>query len=384
MAAHDYYKILGVSKSVSSDELKKAYRKLAMKYHPDKNPDDKESEHKFKEISSAYEILSDKEKRAAYDSMGHAAFESGGAGAGAGRGQGGFDFNFSSGGGFADIFEEVFGEAMGGRRGSRATHRGSDLQYNLQVSLEEAYKGINKSILVATGVTCEPCDGSGAEKGSSPAACGTCNGRGKIRAQQGFFTIERTCPKCQGMGQYIEDPCHSCNGMGKVRQDRTLGVAIPAGIEDGTRIRLAGQGEAGLRGGPSGDLYVFIEIIPHRLFKREGANIHCRAPISMITATLGGSIEVPSIDGKRARVTIPAGTQTGKQFRLKGKGMSILRRSSHGDMYVHTMVETPVHLTKKQKEILKEFEASDTKGKTSPESEGFFAKVRDVWDNLQE
>ena len=381
MTKRDYYKVLGVSKSVSADELKKAYRKLAMKYHPDKNPDDKEAEKKFKELSEAYDVLQDKDKRAAYDHMGHAAFEHGGGA----RGRGGFDFNFRAGtGGFADIFEEVFSEFMGGQRGPSPRQRGSDLQYNLAINLEAAFKGIKKSIRISTGVACTECNGSGAEKDSSPATCDTCHGRGKVRAQQGFFTVERTCPKCHGAGQYIEHPCRSCNGLGKVRKDKTLEVDIPPGIEEGTRIRIAGAGEAGTRGGPSGDLYVFVEVDPHPLFQRESAHIHCRAPISMITAALGGSIEVLTIDGKLAQVTIPSGTQNGRQFRLKGKGMTILRRSGRGDMYVHTMVETPVNLTKKQKELLKEFESSDKKGHTSPESEGFFRKVKDFWDKLQD
>lgn len=382
MAKRDYYEVLGVAKSASADELKKAYRKLAMKLHPDKNPGDKESEQKFKELNEAYEILSDADKRAAYDRMGHAAFEQGGGGFGGfgGRHAGGFEFN--AGGGFSDIFEEIFGDFMGGGRGQRAHQRGNDLQYNMSVTLEEAYSGVKKSITVAMGVECGTCHGSGAEKGSSPVTCTTCHGRGKVRAQQGFFTVERTCSTCQGTGQIIENPCKTCKGMGRVNERKTLNISVPAGVETGTRIRLSGEGEAGVRGAPAGDLYVVVEVQPHPLFEREDANIHCRVPISMVTAALGGNIEVPTIDGSKVRVTIPAGTQSGKIFRLGSKGMSILRRSNRGDMFVHAFVETPVHLTKKQKDLLKEFAESDKKGQTSPESEGFFSRVKDFWDKL--
>jgi len=383
MAKRDYYEVLGVSKSASADELKKAYRKLAMKLHPDKNPGDKESEHKFKELNEAYEALSDANKRAAYDRMGHAAFEQGGGG-GAGFGQrghpGGFEFNA---GGFSDIFEEMFGDFMGGGgRGGRAHQRGNDLQYNMSVTLEEAYAGVKKSITVTMGVPCGTCHGSGAEKGSTPTTCPTCHGRGKVRAQQGFFTVERTCNTCQGTGQIIENPCKTCHGLGRVNDKKTLNITVPAGVETGTRIRLSGEGESGIRGAPAGDLYVQIEVKPHAIFEREDANIHCRVPIAMVTAALGGSIEVPTIDGSKVRVTIPAGTQSAKIFRLGSKGMSILRRSNRGDMFVHAAVETPVHLSKKQKELLKEFGESDTKGQTSPESQGFFSRVKDFWDNL--
>ena len=378
MAKRDFYEILGVSKSASADEIKKAYRKLAMKHHPDQNPDDHTAENKFKEVNEAYEILKDPQKRAAYDQMGHAAFDQ----MGGGRAQGGFHQGFGQGGpgGFSDIFEEIFGDFMGGGgaqgRGPRANHRGSDVQYNASVSLEDAFNGAQKEVVLNTSSPCDICNGSGASKGSSPKTCTTCNGHGKVRSQQGFFTVERTCPGCGGLGQIIENPCGGCAGTGRVRKNRKIKVSIPAGVEDGTRIRLSGEGEAGIRGAPPGDLYIFVEVKPHQLFNREGADIYCKVPLNIITAALGGSIEVPTIDGHKAKVTIPAGTQSGSKFRLKDKGMSILRRSNRGDMYIDVAVETPVNLTKKQKELLQEFSESDKNGKTSPESEGFFKKVK--------
>lgn len=376
MASHDYYEILGVARGADAETLKRAYRKLAMQYHPDRNPGDKAAEAKFKEINEAYEVLRDPDKRAAYDRFGHEAF-SGGNGAGGFR-PGGFDFNFAS--SFADIFDEMFGE-MRARRG-QATQRGADLRYNMTITLEEAYRGKQATIKVPTSVQCEGCGGSGAEGGAPPVACATCQGLGRVRAQQGFFTIERTCPTCQGAGQVIRDPCKLCGGLGRVHREKTLAVNIPAGVEDGTRIRLAGEGEAGLRGGPTGDLYIFLSVEPHRVFQRDGANIYCRVPIPMVTAALGGTIEVPTLDGSRAKVTIPAGCQTGQQFRLRGKGMSILNSRSFGDMYVETLVETPTNLTKKQQELLREFEAAG-RGH-NPQSEGFFAKVKELWDDLTE
>ena len=386
MAKGDYYDILGVSKDASADELKKAYRKLAMKYHPDRNPDDKEAETKFKEAGEAYDVLKDEQKRAAYDRFGHAAFEGGMGGGGGGAGAQGF-----GGGGFADIFDEMFGDFMGGggRRpggggagpGGGAA-RGADLRLNLEITLEEAFEGKKAQIHVPTAVGCETCNGSGAEPGSSPTSCPSCNGRGRVRSQSGFFTIERTCPRCGGRGQVIENPCHDCNGQGRVQRDQTLAVQIPAGVEDGTPIRLSGKGEAGMRGGPTGDLYVFISVKPHAFFKRDGAHLFCEAPIPMTTAALGGSIEVPVIDGKRARVTIPAGTQNEHSFRLRGKGMSVLRSQARGDLYVQVRVETPVNLSKRQKELLEEF-AKEAEGKSnSPESEGFFTKVKELWKGL--
>lgn len=386
MSQEDFYKTLGVSKTASADDIKKAYRKLAMQYHPDKNKGDKEAERKFKEISAAYEILSDQDKRAAYDRMGHAAFNSGGH---PGAGGGGFHgFHGGGAGSFSDIFEEMFGDFMGGGgpRGHRTSQRGGDLQYSMQITLEEAYTGIKKTIVVPTNISCDECEGSGAAKGSSAKTCQTCAGHGKVRAQQGFFTVERTCPTCRGIGKFIDKPCAPCSGTGRREQKRKLNVSIPAGIEDGSRIRLAGEGDAGLRGAPAGDLYVFVSIKSHKLFERDGANIHCRVPIDLATAALGGKIDVPTVDGSKARVTIPEGTQSGHQFRLKEKGMSIMRRNTRGDMYVHVAVETPVNLTKRQKELLTEFASSGKSGSksTSPESDSFLKKVKGFWDNLQD
>ncbi len=381
MSKRDYYEVLDAPKNASADDLKKAYRKLAMQYHPDRNQGDKTAEQKFKEINEAYDCLKDEQKRAAYDRFGHAAFEGGGGRPGAGGGAGGFDF----GGGFADIFDEMFGEFMGrGGRGGQTNNRGNDLRYNLEISLEDAFKGSATQVRVPTSVMCDPCGGSGAEAGSSPTTCGTCNGAGKVRAQQGFFTIERSCPTCNGAGRVIKDPCRHCGGQGRVRKEKTLQVSIPAGVEDGTRIRLAGEGEAGLRGGTPGDLYIFLSIAAHRFFQRDGANLHCRVPIPMTTAALGGTIEVPTIDGSRAKVNVPAGTQTGHQFRLKGKGMSVLRSPARGDMYINVMVETPVNLTKRQQDLLREFEREAAENGHNPESEGFFAKVKEFFADLKD
>ncbi len=376
MAKQDYYETLGVSRSAGEAELKRAYRRLAMQYHPDRNPGDNSAEQRFKEINEAYDVLRDADKRAAYDRFGHAAFDNGAGG----RGPGGFDFNFGT--GFADIFDEMFGEFMGGAR--RGGQRGADLRYNMEITLEEAFEGKNAEIRVPTSVGCDACGGSGAAKGSSPVTCGTCRGRGRVRAQQGFFTIERTCPTCHGIGRVIEKPCKACGGAGRVHTDKALKVNIPAGVEDGTRIRLAGEGEAGVRGAPPGDLYIFLAIRPHRIFQCAGADVFCRAPIPMTTAALGGAIEVPTIDGNRARISVPAGTQSSRQFRLKGKGMRVLRSNARGDMYVEVTVETPVNLTKRQKDLLHEFEAQGKGRRTSPESEGFFARVKEFWDDLTE
>jgi len=385
MAKQDYYELLGVSKGADADELKKAYRKLAMKHHPDRNPDDKAAEQKFKDLSEAYEVLKDEEKRAAYDRFGHAAFEQGGPG---GPGAGGFE---GFGGGFADIFEEMFGGGGGGGfgggrgRGQEQTGRGSDLRFNMEVSLEDAYKGKSTEIRVPGSAACDSCHGSGATPGSEPVNCATCGGHGRIRSQQGFFTVERTCPSCHGQGKVIKDPCRNCSGTGRVHKEKTLSVNIPAGVEDGTRIRLSGEGEAGLRGAPAGDLYIFLSIKSHRIFQREGANIYVRVPVPMTTAALGGSVEVPAVDGSRARINIPDGTQSGQQFRLRGKGMSVLRSSSRGDMFVELSVETPVNLTKKQKELMAEFRAEGGDGnKHSPQSGGFFSKVKEIWEDLKD
>ena len=377
MAKQDFYELLGVQRGASGEEMKRAYRKLAMKLHPDRNPGDKAAEAKFKELSEAYEILKDDQKRAAYDRFGHAAFEN------AGRGSpGAGDFGFAA--GFADIFDEMFGEFMGGRRGQGANTRGNDLRYNLEVTLEESFKGKQTTVRVPTLATCEVCAGSGAASGSRPVNCPTCHGAGRVRAQQGFFTVERTCPSCHGAGRVVENPCRQCGGQGRSRKEKTLAVNIPAGVEDGTRIRLAGEGEAGLRGGAPGDLYIFLTLKPHRIFQRDGANIHCRMPIAMPTAALGGTVEVPTIDGGRARVNVPPGTQSGHQFRLKSKGMSVLRSPSRGDMYVQVVVETPVNLTKRQQELLREFETEGDGHRTNPESEGFFARVREFFEDLRE
>ncbi len=375
MAKRDYYEVLGVGRDAGADDIKKAYRKLAMQHHPDRNPGDKQAEQNFKEASEAYEVLKDDEKRAAYQRYGHAAFEQGG------PGPGGFDFNFTS--SFADVFDDLFGEFMGQRRGGGGSARGADLRYNMEITLEDAFNGKRAKVRVPTMVVCGECGGSGAEGASRPVACSTCGGAGKVRTQQGFFTIERTCPACQGAGRVIGDPCKTCRGQGRVQREKTLSVNIPAGVEDGTRIRLAGEGEAGLRAAPPGDLYIFLTLKPHRFFRREGANLYCRVPIAMVTASLGGAIEVPTVDGTRARVNVPAGTQSGHQFRLKGKGMTPMRGAARGDMYIQAEIETPVNLTKRQQELLHEFKAAGGK-ETSPESEGFFARVKELWEDLRE
>jgi molecular chaperone DnaJ len=382
MAKRDYYEVLGVSRTADEKELKNAYRKLAKKYHPDANPGDKTLEHKFKELNEAYDVLKDPQKKAAYDRFGHQAFEHGMGGARPGGPGFGPEFTSS----MSDIFEDLFGDFMGGGRGrggqrrGASAQRGSDLRYNMEISLTEAFTGKTAQIRVPTSVTCDTCSGSGAKPGTSPKTCGTCGGTGAVRSTQGFFTVERTCPTCQGRGQVISDPCSTCGGAGRVTRERNLSVNIPAGVEDGTRIRLAGEGEAGLRGGPSGDLYIFLSVRPHEFFQRDGADLFCKVPISMATAALGGEIEVPTIDGKKARVSIPEGAQTGKQFRLKSKGMPVLRSSQSGDMYIQVTVETPVNLTKRQRELLREFEREARNN--SPESEGFFAKARAFWEGF--
>ena len=373
MAQADFYETLGVSNDADEKTLKSAFRKQAMKYHPDRNPGDDAAEAKFKELNEAYETLKDPQKRAAYDRFGHDAFTQGGGGQAGGFGGGDF------GGSMSDIFEEFFGDVMGGRRGGgRNAGRGSDLRFNMEVTLEEAFEGKNAEISVPTSVTCDVCDGSGAKPGTKPKTCPTCNGAGRVRASQGFFSVERTCATCNGRGEIIADPCNHCHGTGKVSQERTLSVNIPAGIEDGTRIRLAGEGEAGTRGNVSGDLYIFISIIPHEFFQREGADLFCRVPLSMTTAALGGQFEVASVTGAKTRVKIPEGTQAGKQFRLKGKGMPVLRSSQMGDMYIQVMIETPQNLSRRQRELLEEFE-SESSDKNSPESSGFFTRMKDFF-----
>jgi molecular chaperone DnaJ len=374
----DYYEVLGVSKNADAEALKKAYRKLAMQHHPDKNPGDKAAEQKFKELNEAYDVLKDDQRRAAYDRFGHQAFEGGrsasGGGFGGGTGGAGFDFT----GNFSDIFEDFFG-GMGARSGGGGTtpSHGSDLRYNLSVTLEEAFKGKQENIKITTSVSCDSCHGSGAETGSKPITCPTCNGHGRVRASQGFFTIERTCASCQGTGKIIKDPCRKCAGSGRMRKEKSLLVNIPAGVEEGTRIRLAHEGEAGFRGGEAGDLYIFISLKKHPFLLREGSNLLCKIPIPFTTAALGGSIEAPTIDGSKVKVTIPEGTATGHQFRLKGKGMSSMR-GGRGDMYIQVDVETPVNLTKQQKELLKQFENAGGSN-TNPASEGFFKKAKEFW-----
>jgi molecular chaperone DnaJ len=370
MSKRDYYETLGVQRSATDADVKTAFRKLAMKFHPDRNPGDNDSEHRFKEVNEAYEVLKDADKRAAYDRYGHAAFEQGGAP--------GFGADFAS--TFADIFDDFFG--MGGRRGGGrgGRERGADKSYNMEITLEEAYLGKSAEVRIPTSVTCETCSGTGAKTGTKPKVCATCGGQGKIRQTQGFFTLERTCPACQGRGQVIEDPCPACGGSGRVLRERTLAVNIPAGVEDGTRIRYPGEGEAGVRGGPPGDLYIFLSIEAHPFFQRDSADLHCRAPISMSTAALGGEIEVPTIDGGKMSVKIPEGTQYGRRFRLQGKGMPVLRTKRTGDMYVQVTVETPQRLTKRQRELLTEFEKLSST-ETHPESSGFFGRVKEFFSS---
>lgn len=378
MAKRDYYEVLGVAKGASAEEIKKGYRTKAKELHPDRNKDDPQSEAQFKEANEAYEVLKDADKKAAYDRFGHAAFEGGMGGGGGGR-PGGGQGDFGS--AFSDVFDDLFGDFMGGQRGGRRAARGSDLRYNLRITLEEAYSGLQKTINVPASVACESCKGSGAEGGAEPTSCPTCSGMGKVRAQQGFFTVERTCPTCSGLGQIIKNPCKSCQGAGRIEKDRALSVNIPAGVETGTRIRLAGEGEAGMRGGPSGDLYIFIDVAEHELFSREGGNLFCRVPVSMAKAALGGSIEVPTIDGGRGRVQIPAGSQSGRQMRLRSKGMPALRGAASGDMFIELAVETPVNLTSRQKELLAEFE--DLSENNNPESSSFFSSVKTFWDSMK-
>ena len=370
MSEQDYYEVLGVDRGADGSALKSAYRKLAMKYHPDRNPGDKSAENRFKKISEAYDVLSNPEKKSAYDQYGHEAFNSG-------QNGGGFGGGFGS---FSDIFEDFFGD-MGGRNQSRQ-ERGQDLKYELSVNLREAYLGIKKEISFDTLITCESCNGSGSERDQGISTCGTCGGSGRTRASQGFFTVERTCPTCNGAGQVITDPCSSCAGEGRKRKSRKIEVNIPTGVDDGSRIRLSGEGAAGKNGSESGDLYLFISIEPHELFDRDGTNIFCNVPISMVEATLGGSVEVPTVSGGRAKVKIPMGTQTGDQLRLSGKGMPALRSVSFGDMIISLVVETPTNLSENQKDVLREFERISGM-KNNPESDGFFSKVKDFWDDLK-
>ena len=379
MVKRCYYEVLGVSRTCTEGEMKSAFRKAAMLHHPDRNPGNAEAELRFKEVNEAYQMLSDGQKRAAYDRFGHAAFENGGGGFGASGGDG-----FAS--SMADIFDDLFGDMMGGRRGGGANRgngaaRGSDLRYNMEITLEEAFQGKTASLKLPTSITCEACTGTGAKPGARPRQCPTCGGHGRVRAQQGFFAIERTCPTCQGRGETIDNPCTVCGGSGRVTRDRSLSVNIPAGVEDGTRIRLSGEGEAGARGGPSGDLYIFVSTKPHPFFQRDGADLFCQVPISMVLAALGGEVSVHTVDGGEAKVKIAEGAQTGKQFKLKGKGMPVLRSRDVGDLYIQTTVETPQNLTRRQRELLAEFDA-ESSTKTQPEASGFFAKMKDFFENL--
>ncbi|QFS84529.1 Chaperone protein DnaJ [Roseivivax sp. THAF40] len=385
MSKRDYYDVLGVAKGASADEIKKAYRQKAKELHPDRNSDNPDAEAQFKEANEAYDVLKDAEKKAAYDRFGHAAFE-GGMGGG-GRPGGGFggggQGDFAS--AFSDVFDDLFGDFMGGRGagpgGRQRAARGADLRYNLRVTLEDAFEGLQKTINVPTSVACGACSGSGAEGGAEPTTCPTCSGMGKVRATQGFFTVERTCPTCSGLGQIVKNPCKECHGAGRVEKERALSVNIPKGVETGTRIRLAGEGEAGMRGGPPGDLYIFLDVAEHPIFERDNVNLHCRVPVSMTSAALGGDIEVPTIDGGRSRVKIPGGSQSGRQMRLRGKGMPSLRGGAPGDMFIELAVETPVNLTSKQKELLREFEALSEDN--NPESKSFFKSVKSFWDSMK-
>ncbi|WP_196260344.1 molecular chaperone DnaJ [Pelagibacterium limicola] len=372
MSKADFYSVLGVDKACDEAALKSAYRKLAMQFHPDRNPGDREAEAKFKEVSEAYDTLKDPQKRAAYDRFGHAAFNGGANGHGFGA-----DFSSS----MSDIFEDIFGDFMGGGRQRQrdGRQRGSDLRYNLEITLEDAFTGATVDIDVPTLIHCETCEGSGAKPGTGFSTCRMCNGHGKVRASQGFFTIQQTCPQCHGRGQTMDQPCTDCHGQGRKQKSRTLSVDIPKGIEDGTRIRLGGEGEAGLRGGPAGDLYIFVSVRPHQLFQRDGADLYARVPISMVTAALGGDFEVPTLEGTRARVKVEPGTQPGNRIRLKGKGMPVLRSTQVGDLYVQLDVETPQKLTSRQRELLEEFQAISN-AQTSPTSDGFFDKLKKMFE----
>lgn len=380
MSSKDFYATLGVDKNASEEDLKKAYRKLAMQYHPDRNKDDPTAEAKFKEVSEAYDTLKDPQKRAAYDRYGSAGGPFGG------QGGGGDAAGF--GGGFTDIFEEMFGDIMSGnRRGGAGSGpmRGSDVQFTLEISMEDAFKGKDAKIKIPSVDPCDSCNGSGAEGGGKAEGCNTCGGSGRVRATQGFFTIERTCPTCGGNGSVISNPCKKCSGAGRVRSEKTQSVSVPAGIEEGRRIRVAGEGEAGVRGGPRGDLYIMVAVKPHPFFRRDGANLYCRVPIPMTTAALGGSIEIPTIEGSKSNIKIPPGTQTGNQLRVKGKGMSVLRSDARGDLYIEMFVETPINLDKKQIDMMKQLDDSLEKAgrKNTPESEGFFRKMKELWEDLK-
>jgi len=376
MAKRDYYEILGVERGSSEADLKKAYRRLAMKHHPDRNPDDKASEDMFKEANEAYEVLSDASKRAAYDQYGHAGVDPSMGGGGAGFGAGGANFSDI----FGDVFSDFFGGGRGGARGG--AQRGSDLRYTLELNLEEAGGGTTVNIRVPTLVNCKPCDGSGAKKGSSPITCPTCGGIGQVRMQQGFFSVQQTCPRCHGHGKIISDPCDSCNGEGRVEEYKTLSVKVPPGVDTGDRIRLSGEGEAGMQGGPTGDLYVVINVREHAIFQRDGKHLYCEVPISFADAALGGELEVPTLDG-RVKLKIPEGTQTGKQFRLRGKGVAPVRGGGAGDLMCRVAVETPVNLGRRQRELLEEFRATlEGDNSHSPKANGWFEGVKRFFGDL--
>ena len=375
MAKRDYYEVLGVNKSANKDEIKKAYRKLAVKYHPDKNKGDKSAEEKFKEASEAYHVLSDEKRKTNYDQFGHAAFQGGGQG-----GFGNFDFSSS----FSDIFEDVFGDfgfgSSGQSKRGRSNNRGNDLRYDISIDLNDAFTGTEEKINYTTYKKCKTCSGSGAKPGSKPSACSYCGGQGKVRSSQGFFTIQQTCPECSGEGEKITNPCSNCSGAGKTQSNESVSVKIPKGVDDGTRIRIAGKGEAGSKGGANGDLYLFVSVEPHNIFKRSEENLFFEFPISLTDAALGATIEVPTIDGGKAKVKIPPGTQGGKQFRLKGKGMPIIRGRGYGDLYIQTSAEVPVGLSKEQKDLLEQFKKLEN-SKINPSIKNFFEKAKKFWKN---
>jgi len=374
MAKRDYYDVLGVNKSSTADQIKSAYRKLAIKHHPDKNEGDKAAEEKFKEASEAYHVLSNAERKQSYDNFGHAAFENGGGGRG---GFGNFDFSSH----FSDIFEDFFGEGFGGgRKSRRSNNRGSDLRYDLSITLEEAYTGKKQDIKFSTSEKCDTCKGSGSKPGHNAGSCSMCGGHGQVRSSQGFFTVQQTCPQCSGSGEEITNPCSSCNGQGKKQTSKRLSVTIPKGVDDGTRIRLAGKGEAGSRGAGNGDLYLFINVYSHDFFKRSDENLFFECPIAIADAALGSSIEIPTIDGGKAKIKIPSGTQSGKQLRLKGKGMPYMRGSGNGDLYVQVNTEVPVSLNKEQKELLEKFREIENE-KSNPSIKKFFQKAKNFWKN---